>query len=242
MRPSRSLIVAIALAVGSLGLYRWVRPPAADSRTSAAGLTATPAGPDMASAFGRSIAVSAHAAAKRLPVRTLAAGQRPAPQDVDFPWRARNTSKTVDQLRSDPRALVLRNALIDTRTGEPLPLPESLVAGPEPGFHIVQFSHEPDAESRRRLEEQRLQIVSYLPVNAFLVKGSDESVERLALDADIASVSPWHPAFKLEPELLTRAIDGRPLESGDRRAAERVMAHHLDHVRGIWASRREERA
>lgn len=32
------------------------------------------------------------------------------------------------------------------------------------------------------------------------------------------------------------------LESGDRRAAERVMAHHLDHVRGIWASRREERA
>lgn len=35
-----------------------------------------------------------------------------------------------------------------------------------------------------------------------------------------------------------RLIDA--LESGDRRAAERVMAHHLDHVRGIWASRREE--
>ncbi len=32
------------------------------------------------------------------------------------------------------------------------------------------------------------------------------------------------------------------LESGDARAAEKVMAHHLDHVRGIWASRREERA
>ena len=37
-----------------------------------------------------------------------------------------------------------------------------------------------------------------------------------------------------------RLIDA--LESGDRRAVERVMAHHLDHVRGIWASRREERA
>lgn len=37
-----------------------------------------------------------------------------------------------------------------------------------------------------------------------------------------------------------RLIDA--LESGDRRAAEHVMAHHLDHVRGIWASRREERA
>ena len=216
MRPSRSLIVAIALAVGSLGLYRWVQPPAVGPASSASGLTTTPAGPDMASAFGRSLAVSAHASAKRLPVRTLAAGQRPAPQDVDFPWRARNTTKTLDQLRNDPRALVLRNALIDTRTGEPLPLPESLVAGPEPGFHIVQFAQEPNAESRRRLEEQQLQIVSYLPVNAFLVQGSDESVERLALDADIASVSPWHPAFKLEPDLLTRAIDGRPLETGDR--------------------------
>jgi len=29
------------------------------------------------------------------------------------------------------------------------------------------------------------------------------------------------------------------LESGDRRAAETVMAHHLDHVRGIWALQRE---
>jgi arylsulfatase A-like enzyme len=39
------------------------------------------------------------------------------------------------------------------------------------------------------LEEQQLQVVSYLPVNAFLVKGSDESVERLALDADIAATA-----------------------------------------------------
>jgi DNA-binding GntR family transcriptional regulator len=37
-----------------------------------------------------------------------------------------------------------------------------------------------------------------------------------------------------------RLIDA--LESGDRHATEQVMAHHLDHVRGIWATRREERA
>ena len=116
MRPSRSLIVAIALAVGSLGLYRWVRPPAVDPRRSAT--AATPTVADPASILGRSLAVSAHVAAKRLPVRALAPGRRPAPQDPEFPWRARNTDKTIDQLRSDPRALVLRNALIDTRTGE----------------------------------------------------------------------------------------------------------------------------
>ena len=77
MRPFRSLIIAIALAVGSLGLYRWVQPPAANLGSSASGLTAPPAGPAVASAFGRSMAVSAHVAAKRLRVRPLDAGQRP---------------------------------------------------------------------------------------------------------------------------------------------------------------------
>lgn len=32
------------------------------------------------------------------------------------------------------------------------------------------------------------------------------------------------------------------LEIRDRRAAEKVMSHHLDHVRGIWAQRRESGA
>jgi hypothetical protein len=68
MRPFRSLIIAIALAVGSLGLYRWVQPPAVDPASSASGLTAPSAGPAVASAFGRSLAVSAHVAAKRTAV------------------------------------------------------------------------------------------------------------------------------------------------------------------------------
>lgn len=32
------------------------------------------------------------------------------------------------------------------------------------------------------------------------------------------------------------------LERGDAKASERIMAHHLDHVRGIWASHRGESA
>jgi DNA-binding FadR family transcriptional regulator len=30
------------------------------------------------------------------------------------------------------------------------------------------------------------------------------------------------------------------LEAGDRRGAERIMAQHLGHVRGIWANRHEQ--
>lgn len=54
-------------------------------------------------------------------------------------------------------------------------------------------------------------------------------LEQLAADGVLVDSAAEH----------VRLIDA--LESGDRRAAEKVMAHHLDHVRGIWASRREER-
>ena len=54
-------------------------------------------------------------------------------------------------------------------------------------------------------------------------------LEQLAADGVLVDSAAEH----------VRLIDA--LDSGDRRAAEKVMAHHLDHVRGIWASRREER-
>ena len=52
-------------------------------------------------------------------------------------------------------------------------------------------------------------------------------LEQLAADGVLVESADEHLAL----------IDA--LESGDRRVAEKVMAHHLDHVRGIWAQRRE---
>ena len=52
-------------------------------------------------------------------------------------------------------------------------------------------------------------------------------LEQLAADGVLVESADEHLAL----------IDA--LESGDRRSAEAVMDHHLDHVRGIWAQRRE---
>lgn len=52
-------------------------------------------------------------------------------------------------------------------------------------------------------------------------------LERLAADGVLVESADEHVTL----------IDA--LEAGDRRAAQKVMAHHLDHVRGIWAERRD---
>lgn len=212
MRQSRRLIFAFALAALVLGTYRWVRPPA----RSAATVETPAASASQASTPSRLLSVGAQVTAKKLQFEELGRGIRPSPGDTNFPWRARNTAKSVDQLARDPHALLLRNALIDTASGKPLPLPAGLVAGSEPGFHVVQSVREPDVAFRRKIESAGLKIISYIPNNAFLVQGSDESVERLALDPDVEAIPPWHPAFKLEPALLARVIDDRALDFGDR--------------------------
>ena len=52
-------------------------------------------------------------------------------------------------------------------------------------------------------------------------------LEQLAADGVLVESADEHLAL----------IDA--LETGDRESAEKVMAHHLDHVRGIWAQQRE---
>lgn len=212
MRQSRRLIVAFALAALVLGTYRWMRPPARSGPAPADSSADASSNP----ALSRPLSVDARIAAKRLSFDELGKGMRPSPGDTNFPWRARNTTKTVDQLARDPHALLLRNALIDTASGQPLPVPAGLVAAAEPGFHIVQSVRPPDVAFRQKIEDAGLKIVSYIPNNAFLVQGSDESVQRLALDPDVAAIPPWHPAFKLDPALLARVIDDQPLDFGDR--------------------------
>ena len=216
MRPSRRLSLALALVAVLLGVHRWMSPPAslgpdgiADSGSR--NPSAAPLGSGPAAGGQRS-----PADLKRLEYVELAKGERPAASDTNFPWRARNSDRPLSALRRDPRVLDLRNAVVDTANGRPLPVPQGLLAGPEPGFHVVQGTRAPDQAFRKRLEDAGLRIVSYIPNNAFLVQGSDSAIAQVAADPEVAAVPPWQPYFKLEPELLTRAIDGRPLESGER--------------------------
>jgi subtilisin family serine protease/subtilisin-like proprotein convertase family protein len=219
MRQSRRLSLAVALVALVLGVHRWVLPPSSPEvvhphvpvpEPSSAIAAKVPANGEASQT-----AVGA-ASAKRLRFVELARGERPNPGDTNFPWRAQNTSQSIGKLLRDPHALLLRNALIDTASAEPIRVPEGLASGSEGGFHLVQSVRELDSTFRDKVEAAGLRIISYIPNNALLVQGSDVQVERLAMDPEVAAIPAWQPAFKLDPELLTRVIDGRPLEVGER--------------------------
>ncbi|MFN0068215.1 MAG: S8 family serine peptidase, partial [Limisphaerales bacterium] len=127
--------------------------------------------------------------------------------------RLRNTDRDLDLLARDDRAILLRNALLDTR--QPLPaVPEHLRAATEPGAWIVQ-SHGPvDQSLREYVALTGAEIVSYLPNNAYLVKSSTAQAGQLRRSPRVAAVLPYEPWYKLEDSLLRLARDRQPLVQG----------------------------
>jgi subtilisin-like proprotein convertase family protein len=154
---------------------------------------------------------------KWVAAEVLMPGQAPKILDPKFTNRFRNTAASLDELIRNDRALNLRNALVDTASGQPLELPAGLEAGAEPGAFLVQSHGMLSEQLRRDLKAAGLQVVTYMPNNAYLVTGSREAMERAADSAEVAAVLPFAPAFKLEPELLAQVL------SPDRTAANQTV-------------------
>ena len=82
-------------------------------------------------------AVSPAPAPKWVATATLPAGAKPKFTDAKFTHRLRNTAASADELNRNERALLLRNAFVDTASGEPLAIPAALRSD-APGAYIVQ--------------------------------------------------------------------------------------------------------
>ncbi|MCC7374113.1 MAG: S8 family serine peptidase [Verrucomicrobiales bacterium] len=128
----------------------------------------------------------------------------------------RNTSKPLEVLLRDERALVLRNAHIDTAENLDLGIPEDLRAGPEPGAYIVQAKNVITPSFKATIEEAGGAFVSYLPNNAYLVKATTAQAEVLKKSARVGAVLPYEPYYKLETELLSQAVSQQPLQQDTR--------------------------
>jgi subtilisin-like proprotein convertase family protein len=148
----------------------------------------------------------AAAAAKWVKISTLNPGQPARFADAKFTNRFRNTDASMKALERNDRAVQFRNALIDTASSEPLALPAALQSDGNPGAYVVQANGLTTDAFRRELHEAGFEIVSYIPHNAYLVRGSRAAAERVASASTVAAILPYEPAFKLEPELLNELL------------------------------------
>ncbi|MGZ8939505.1 MAG: S8 family serine peptidase, partial [Limisphaerales bacterium] len=130
-----------------------------------------------------------------------------------FPHRLRNTRKPMRELVRDDNAVLLANALIDTR-GETPEIPEHLTAPADPGSYIVQWIGPVDDRFRARLAEAGAEIISYVPNNAFYVKVDRAGADRLSAAPGVQSVLPFQPYYKLDTVLLGLAVKQEQLPEG----------------------------
>ena len=86
----------------------------------------------------------------------------------DFPYRLTNTKSSIGKLVRNEKAVLLRNAFIDTSLGTSLEIPKSLLAGDNPETYIAQAKGPLTAAFRRHIATTGGRIISYIPNNAYL--------------------------------------------------------------------------
>jgi len=131
-----------------------------------------------------------------------------------FPYRLTNTHKSLGELSHDSRAILLENALIDTRATLDLTIPKSLQSEGDPGAYIVQADGPIDARFRAMLAADGVQIVSYIPNAAYLVEGNAGQASAMASSGLAAAVLPYEPYYKVSSGLLAAATAGQALPAG----------------------------
>ncbi|NBU11417.1 MAG: hypothetical protein EBS84_20810 [Proteobacteria bacterium] len=116
-------------------------------------------------------------------------------EDKDFPFRVRNTSLPDAELFRSETAVLLRNALIETREAVRLNIPEHLRSQGEPGSYLVQARGAIDQKFREVLRGAGVEIISYVPNNALLVRANASLAQQLRVSSRVQSVLPFEPFY-----------------------------------------------
>lgn len=135
-------------------------------------------------------------------------------RDPRLPFRLRNSDRREAELFRSETAVLLRNALVETTEPLDLRIPEHLRAAEEPGSWLVQARGTIDQKFRDVLRGAGAEIVSYVPNNAYLVRGSANLAHQLRVSPRVQSVLPFEPYYKLDMTLLPLAVRRDPMPAG----------------------------
>lgn len=120
---------------------------------------------------------------------------------------------------SEPQAVStdLRFRELTVPAGRPMPAAPRALRLPEGGrLFVVQFRTMSLPEWREALEQSGAKLLGYFPHNAHVVRMDPRQASLVAELEPVERVEPYHPAYRLEPELLDW------LQAGDRQEARRV--------------------
>ena len=134
--------------------------------------------------------------------------------DPRLPFRVRNTTKPDAELFRSETALLLRNALVETREPVRLNIPGHLRAQGDPGSYLVQARGGIDQQFRDVLRGAGAEVVSYVPNNAYLIRAGVNTAQQLRLSPRVEQVLPFEPFYKLDMALLPLAVRQEPMPAG----------------------------
>jgi hypothetical protein len=110
---------------------------------------------------------------------------------------------------SEPRPISMELRLHDgaTAPGSPVPAVEPRLVLPASGrLYLVQFRTIGLPEWRRALEEAGVEVLSFFPMNAHIVRMPPALVRGIAALEFVERVEPYHPAYRIERELRSWAV------------------------------------
>jgi subtilisin-like proprotein convertase family protein len=132
-----------------------------------------------------------------------------------FAYRLGNTTEPLESLIRNERAVLLRNAFIDTALPARLEIPKHLKAESDPGSYVVQARGAITQPYRDELERTGASIVSYVPNNSFLVRANMQTARKITALPGTRAVLPFEPYYKLDLTLLPLAVRQEPCPYGE---------------------------
>lgn len=128
---------------------------------------------------------------------------------------SRDSGESWSRSRRLRQELQLRDGAV--LPGAPMPAVSSGFTLPADGrLHVVQFRTTSLPEWRDTLEELGAEVLSHLPHNAHILRVDPEGRAAIRLLDFVERVEPYHPWYRLEPELRENALEA------DRFGLERV--------------------
>lgn len=213
LRPRTWALISAALFIAAGYFWHLGNERAARHRQSAAPATNATAPAPVPATPGAKAPAERGSTSAAQPVSTVE--PRFASATTNRYWyRLSNTPEPIRSFIRNERALVLRNAHIDTARGAALPIPRHLRAEGEAGSYIVQSRAAITPAYRKSLVDAGADVVAYIPNNAYLVRADGAVAGRLQALSGTAAVLPFEPYYKLDPSLLGRAVEQMPLPEG----------------------------